>query len=61
MNRSLYQTVFHIRRTSEHRRSICINYALYEERKAAWRIAHPDATQAEHDHAMQQIARECGV
>lgn len=61
MNRTVYPTVFYARRTSNHRRSICANYALYEERKSAWRIANPDATQAEHDCAMQRIARECGV
>lgn len=61
MNRTIYPTVFHVRRSSEHRRSICANYAQYEERKAAWRAANPHATPAEHDRAMLQIARECGV
>jgi hypothetical protein len=61
MNRATYPAVFQARRTSEHRRSICGNYAQYEERKASWRAANPDATQADHDRAMQCIARECGV
>jgi hypothetical protein len=61
MNRTAYPVVFQARRTSEHRRSICSNYAQYEERKAAWRAANLDASQVEHDCAMQRIARECGV
>lgn len=61
MNRTVYPSVFQARRTSEHRRSICSNYALYEQRKAAWRATNPDATPAEHDRAMLKIARECGV
>jgi hypothetical protein len=61
MNRALYPTLFQIRRTSEHRWAICGNYSQYEERKATWRMANPDATQVEYDCAMQRIARECGV
>lgn len=61
MNRTIYQTVFQVRRSSEHRRSICANYAQYEERKAAWQAANPHATLAERDQAMLGIARECGV
>jgi hypothetical protein len=61
MNRAVYPAVFRARRSSEHRRSICGNYAQYEERKAAWRAINQDATQADHDRAMQRIARECGV
>jgi hypothetical protein len=61
MNRTVYPTLFQARRASDHRQAICANYAQYEERKAAWRMANPDATHVEYDCAMQRIARECGV
>jgi hypothetical protein len=53
--------LFHLRKASTHRRSICANYAQYEHRKAQWIAGNPGASHVEYDRAMQRIARECGV
>ena len=37
------------------------NYAAYEAMKAAFVRQHPDATPAEYEVAMREIARACGV
>ena len=37
------------------------DYALYEQRKAEWIAAHPEATPAEYQAAMTRIARALGV
>lgn len=61
MNHATYSILFATRRTNEHRRSICANYARYEELKRRWTTAHPNATATEYDIAIQRIARACGV
>lgn len=33
----------------------------YERLKAAWQKEHPEATHTEHEQAMREIARRCGV
>jgi hypothetical protein len=37
------------------------NYSLYEALKAAWVLAHPDATPAQYTAAILAIARRCGL
>jgi hypothetical protein len=61
MNRTVYPTIFTVRRTSQHRRAICGNYALFAERKQQWIASNPGASPMEYDRAMQRIARECEV
>lgn len=53
--------LYFLRRSSNSCRSICANYARYEEWKRQWIAAHPNATATEYDIAMQRIARACGV
>lgn len=33
----------------------------YERLKAAWIAAHPDATPAQYETAMRELARRCGL
>ena len=37
------------------------SWYLYEARKHAWIMAHPNATPAEYEAAMLRIARELGL
>jgi len=37
------------------------NYQNYEMEKRHWVSAHPEATPAEYEKAIQEIARRCGV
>jgi hypothetical protein len=61
MNHTVYPALVKARRRNESRRSICAGYAAYEHRKSEWAAQNPDASPAEHQTAMQRIARECGV
>lgn len=38
-----------------------MSYSAYEQMKRAWIAAHPDATPAEYEQAMREIARKAGV
>lgn len=38
-----------------------VRWQRYEQEKAAWRAAHPDASQAEQDRALRGIARRLRV
>ncbi len=42
-------------------KAICSGYARYEVEKSAWSRAHPSATPAAYEAAMQAIAKACGV
>jgi hypothetical protein len=37
------------------------DYVRYEAEKASWQVQHPQATPAEYDQAVREIARVCGV
>ena len=38
-----------------------VDWAHYEALKAAWISEHPDASPAEYERAMREIAGKCGV
>lgn len=59
--RLILPTILQLRRASDHRRSICANYALFEQRKQEWVEKNPAATPSEFEATMQRLARQCGV
>lgn len=38
-----------------------LDYVYYEQRKRQWSLSNPNATSAEFEHAMNCIARLCGM